>query len=623
MQASIGAASFRSGDLKDTATLTLTPVNGFSGKVQVGIQTNIVEPSGFAQIPNTVTVTVPGSPVTVAGAATNTSINFAWTAWPAGSYEANAVLTSSGTSSTIPIVVTISAGVATPSAVVTWHNDNMRTGNYSAETILTPANVATATFGKLFSHQTVGQIEAEPLYVPSVNVAGKAHNVVFVATLNAMVYAFDADNASGANANPLWTANCGPASPAGTGGGGDTFEQGIASTPVIDTNTGTMYVVSKNGSGNAAVFKLHALDITSGHEKLGGPVTISASVSGVQGGVNGTIILASPEQYQRCALLELNGTIYIGIGGLYGDTAPCRGWILGYNAASLAQTCVYTTAPDDGTGSQTAFAGASIWMSGGGIVSDGTYLYASTGNGDFDATAPGNDYGDSVIKLQPFGATLKVVDYFTPHDQLNDENADLDVGSGAPMLIPNGGTPYLVQPSKSGFVYIVNTKSMGGFDFNGDQDVQETNPAGSGFWSSAAYFNGRVYLAPESASLYCYTIGVKGLGSLIGTSAENFFHATPTVSSNGVTNGIVWIVEGTSPATLCAYNALTMSLLYSSGARDAAGTFIKFCVPAVANGKVYVPCADGLYVYGNGSFGAVKRSLGGGGVSKVTHASHK
>jgi hypothetical protein len=486
-------------------------------------------------------------------------------------------------------------GAPTLSPVVTWHNDGGRTGNNPNETILSPANVRAGLFGKQFSHSTVGQVEAQPLYVPALNIGGQTHNAIFVATMNSMVYAFDADGAAGTNANPLWTANLGPASPAGTGGGGDSYEQGIAGTPVIDTGSKTMYVVTKDGSGSAAAFQLHALDITSGSEKLGGPVTISASFTGTKGGVSGTVALTSPQQYQRVALLELNGIIYIGIGGLDGDTAPCRGFVLGYNATSLQQVSAMTTAPDAGSGSQTAFAGSSIWMAGAGLTTDGTFIYAATGNGDFDASSSGGkDYGDSVIKLQP--STLSVVDYFAPSNQQNLSNADLDLGTGCPMVVPGTTNPYLVQTSKNGTVFVLRRSSLGQFHAT-DQTVQDLNTGGS-FWSSPAYWNGNVYFATEGGPLAGYKLSSIGLGAAFGSTSESFAHTSPSISSNGNTNAIVWEIENNSSAVLCAYQATNMQLLYKAGSSDSAGSFVKFGVPTIANGKVYVPCQNGVYAYG-------------------------
>lgn len=599
LQGAFTPQTFKTTDAKDSASLTITPTNGFSGAVTVNVNTNIAEPVGFQKIPSTVTVTAPGSPVQVPGAAVQTPLNFAWTSWPAGSYEADAVLTSGNVTATIPLKVTVTSGSmgGNPAAVLTWHNDMMRTGNYAVETTLTPSNVKATTFGQLFSHKTNGGMEAEPLYVPDVTIAGAKHNVVYVATLNDFVYAFDADSATGANANPLWTVSLGSPTADGTGGGGDGLPHGVNSTPAIDTTTNTMYLVAETGSGAAAAFHLHALDISTGKEKFGGPVLITGSVKGKAG----TVTLNSPNGLQRPGLLLLNGSVYVALGGMFGDPAPDRGWVFAFNSSTLQETNVFTTCPDLNGG---GLIGGSVWMGGGALSSDGTYLYVSTANGDFDVNNGGKDYADSMLKLQPSGNTFAVVDYFTPMDQLSDENGDVDFGSGCPMLVPGASNPYVVQVSKDGNAYIVNRNNMGKYDPNANHIVQTDAVSKTEIISSPAYFNGRVYFIGGTANnLLGYVLGGGGLaGAPFGTSSESFFRATPTVSSNGPNNGIVWIVEGSngSPATLCAYNALTLSKLTTVSA----GTYMKYGVPCVASGKVYVPCADGLYVFGNGKFAA-------------------
>lgn len=672
LQGYVSPASFNRADNKDTASLIINPPGSFSGSVSLTIATKINVPAGVKTVPATVHIVPQSTMVKVSGSAPiNVPINISWTSWAPGVYEADVNMASSGNAVSIPLQVTVTAGPPpSPLAVTTWHNDTMRTGGYPGETVLNTSNVSSSTFGRLFAHATDGGIEAQPLYMPGIGIAGKGtHNVVFVATLNAYVYAFDADNAAGANASPLWTANLGPAAPVGTGGGGDRFEQGIASTPVIDPSTNTMYVVSKNGVGGSAYFRLHALDIASGHEKFGAPVKITGEVTGTKGGVGGQIILDAEKQYQRCGLLLLNGVVYIGIGGLNGDTPPCRGWVLGYNAATLQQTAVFTTEPDSGVGSQTAFAGGGIWMSGGGIATDGTYLYVATGNGDFDVNQPGGrDYGDSVLKLLPSGKTLTVADYFTPYNQKTYNDDDLDLGSGCPMLVPESGsgTPLLVQPSKASILYVLDLNSLGKFDWTTDHVVQKVDlnasatvlvpqsggsgsssgSSGSGgssitgssggsgssgsiggfsgsgttgsttspvtprgFWGSTAYYSGSLYFTIEHGSLYGYRFGSGGLSaSPIGTSSETYKHATPSISYNAkagnpAATAIVWAVEDAGNAELCAYKAATMEEIYKS----AAGSYMKFGVPTIANGKAYVPCQNGLYVYGTGGFGPLSR----------------
>ena len=606
--------TFGTADLQGQGELKITPENGFTGQITVTLSLNISgQAGGFSPVPSTVQVTAPNSPVTLGANSIDTPIDFTWSSWSPGSYELIAILTGSMVTVKVPIEITVISGASPSTAVLTWHNDNMRTGANPSETILNQSTVTSATFGKLYSHLTTGPIMAEPLYMPDVAIAGKGtHNTVFVATMNSYVCAFDADNASGANSGPLWTANLGPAAPPYTGGGGDSYDQGIASTPVIDSASKTLYVVTKDGSVDSASFAIHALDIGSGAEKFGGPTAINAFVSGVAGGVGGVIILQPTYQYQRVGLLLLNGVVYVGIGGLNGDTPPDRGWIVGYNATTLQQVCVYTTAPDEGSGSQTADAGASIWMSGAGLASDGTYIYCATGNGSFNAAAGGHDYGDSVLKLEPAGGTLAIASYFSPFDQPHLSSADLDLGSGGPVLIPGGAIPLLVQVSKDGTIYVLNRNSLGGNNSTQDQVFQEFQYPGSGFWASPAYALGNVYFAEDGGPLTGLKLGSNGLStSAFGSSAATFYHATPTVSYNAkaaspVSTSIVWIVSSGGNAVLHAYAGNDINELYNSGtSRDAAGGYIKFGVPTVANGKVYLPCSDGLYVYGTGNFGAI------------------
>lgn len=498
--------------------------------------------------------------------------------------------------------------------VVQWHNDRSASGVYPFETSLTTSNVNSATFGKLFQYSTDGPAEAQPLYVPQVAIAGKGtHNVVYVATMNDKVYAFDADSNTGANANPLWVTNVGPYVPAHTGGNGDAYNQGVVSTPAIDLATNTMYVFSKNMSGSSVVFKIHALDITSGVEKLGGPYTVQASVKGTKGGVNGEVDLVASEQYQRCGLLLLNGILYVGIGGIVGDNPPDRGWILGFQASTLHHVISYTTAPDAGIGSQTADAGGAIWMSGAAPSTDGKYLYVATGNGDFNANAGGNDYSDSVLKLAPSGNTMQVVDYFTPSNEQALSNQDLDVGSSNPIIVtPAGISGFLiVQLSKYGTRYVLNPSAMGKFNAGGDHIVQETHTGGT-VRSAPVYFNGVLYYDFDGGPLTGYRVTSSGLGGVIGTTSARFQEANPSITcnnkaSNVASTAIVWIVENAGTAVLHAYQASNLKELYNSATtRDQAGGFMKFNTVTIADGRVFVNCTNGLYVYGLGKFMTAK-----------------
>ena len=592
--------------------LAITPINGFTGPITVTFDTNLTgAPTGFLPLPGTVTVTAPNSPVTISGTtAISTPINFTWTAWAAGSYEVIAVLTKGTMAIRVPVQITVTApSGGTPGAVVTWHNDNMRTGQYGQETTLNTSNVVSGSFGRLFTQALDAKTEGQPLYVPNIAIPGNGtHNVVYVATVNDSVYAFDADNATGQNAAPLWHVTVGTAAPLSSESAGNESPDGVLSTPVIDVNAHVMYVCAKNWDGETQTLKLHGLDLSTGAEVAGGPVTFNAAIPGI---VNNVTFIPN-NSYQRPALLLLNGVVYVGVGGQYGDPAPDRGWIFGFSEANLTnQTALFTTA-DDIKG--TAMAGGSIWMSAAGLASDGTYIYATTGNGDFDANNNGGkDYGDTILKLQPSGSTLTVADYFTPFNQLALANADLDLGASGPILIPaQGGSPtLLVQTCKTNMVYIANTSSMGQFNNASDNIYQELAlGVNREYLCTPAYYNGAVYMA-RGNNLAAFSIASGTLSSSALSSAPTNFGGnyppTPTISFNSSLSGasqaataIVWAIEQNSGnAVLHAYNAGTLAELFkSTNVSDAAGTFAKWAIPTVANGKVYVPCANELAIYG-------------------------
>ena len=521
-------------------------------------------------------------------------------------------------------------------SVTTQHNDISRTGANSNETILTPSNVNINTFGKLFSYPVDGWVYAQPLYVAGVTMgtgtaqAGSTHDVVFVATQHDSVYAFDADSNAGANANPLWRVSLIGAGektvPNGDVSCGDVVpEYGITSTPVIDPTTNTIYVVAKTTVGDTTFFyRLHALDITTGNEKFGGPVTLSASVPGNGTGSSGGILNWDPKwQHNRASLLLLNGIVYIGTGS-HCDNGPWHGWILAYNAATLNQTGAWCTTPNS--------IGAGIWGGGTGLTADVPAgkpygrIFTGTGNGTFDATAPNYtnamDYGDSVVKLDlnngvpTMNANGTVVgDDFTPLAQASLNNADEDQGSGGTVLLPNSE---LVQVGKSGIIYILNRENLGGYHPNNTVDPEAAATVG-GVWGASAYWNGNVYVWGQNDHLkaFSFTNGVLSANPT-STSAESAspayatYSPTPSVSANGTTNGIVWSLKTDNFGTqgreiLYAHDASNVAnLLYSSGStgnepnftRDNPGNSVKFIVPTVVNGKVYVGSESQLSVFG-------------------------
>jgi phosphodiesterase/alkaline phosphatase D-like protein len=497
----------------------------------------------------------------------------------------------------------------------THHNDKARTGQNVNEIVLTTGNVNSATFGKLATFSTDGISHASPLYVANVNVPSVGiRNVVYVATEHDSVYAFDADGAGG---NPLWHVSfINPAAGITTVPNGDTGECcditpeiGITGTPVIDPATNTLYVVAKTKEGtNTYVQRLHALDLATGAEKLGGPVVIQASVSGTGAGASGGTVPFSPlHENQRTALLLHNGVIYMGFGS-HGDYQPYHGWLLGYNATTLQQVLVFNSTPNQ--------EGGGIWLSGGGIVVDsaGNFFFA-TGDGEFDANTSGRDYGDSFLRFSPTGPNGSVADYFTPHDEssLNTNNLDLD--AGGMILLPDqpGAHPHLlVSAGKNGSVYLVDRDTMTHFN-SVDQNPQtlvNIFPFGTplpGNYSSPVYFNGAVYFAPVADVVQMFKLN-NGLLTTTPTSTSPEAYPYPggalAISANGNANGILWAVQknNTASGTLHAYDASNLSLeLYNSdqaGTRDTLDIAAKFAIPLVVNGKVFVASNSQLTAYG-------------------------
>jgi len=512
--------------------------------------------------------------------------------------------------------------------VTTFQNDIGRTGQNLNETILTPANVNPTQFGKLFSLPVDGQVYAQPLYLSGITVNGAAHNVVFVATENDSVYAFDADSNGGANASPLWSASMLSAIHGAAAGATvvpssmvSTDIQpvvGITGTPVIDPSTGTLYVVSKTLESSKGVQRLHALDVKTGAEKFGGPVVITASVPGTgNGSVNGTLTFDPMWENQRPGLLLLNGIVWIGFSS-HGDNGPWHGWILGYNAGTLSRTGAFCSSPNGG--------GAGFWMSGGGLAADQLdivnhpygRMFVPTGNGDYTATKPytnNMNYGDTHLALDLTSGVPTVTDEFTTNQQATLNAQDGDIASGGMMVLPTqttGSFPHLaVQAGKQGYMYLINRDNMGGYNTTTDQVVQEQAfvVGINGAWSSPAYWNGTVYWWGRNDTLKAFTLANGLLSTTPSKSSVTLFYpgATPTISANGSTQGIVWAVDtfgyaSNSPAVLWAHNASNIATpIYSSSTnstRDAAGVGVKFVVPTVANGKVYVGTNGEVDVYG-------------------------
>jgi hypothetical protein len=491
-------------------------------------------------------------------------------------------------------------------SVSTWHNDNARDGQNTEETILTTSNVNSTTFGKLFTYAVDGQVYAQPLYIPKVPIPGQGiHNVVYVATENDSVYAFDAD---GLSPLPLWQVslllNGGVAVPcSNTGACPVNPIYGITSTPVIDLANSTIYVVAFDDENGSYFDRLHALNLTTGAEKFGGPVVIQASVAGTgSGSVDGVVTFNPLLQLQRPGLLLLNGVIYIGWGS-FGDLGIYNGWVMGYNASTLAQTAVFNTTPNGSKGA--------VWQSGGGLSTDSSgHIFVQTANGTFDAAIGGVDYGDSFLKLNPTGLT--VVDYFTPRNELMLESDDLDLGSGAGLILPQqaGSFPNeITSADKQGLIYVVNRSNMGKFSSTANHNIQTLTGSVGGYVSSPAYWNSAVFYSGVGGFLSRYTLTSGLLSTTPVSKAPTAFKlgSTPSISADGATNGIVWAIDagggtGNKPAVLHAYDATNVATeLYNTnqaGTRDQPGGGIKFSVPTIANGKVYIGTFTELAVYG-------------------------
>jgi hypothetical protein len=497
--------------------------------------------------------------------------------------------------------------------VYTHKYDNTRQGANLSETILTPANVNSTTFGKLFTRNVDGYIFGQPLYVPNLTINGASHNVVYVATAHDSMYAFDAD---GTTTSPLWQVsfliNGATTVPQANVHSTIFPETGITSTPVIDPATLTLYVVAETLENGNYVHRLHALDLATGTEKVGSPVVIQASVAGTGGGaVNGTISFTSMSQLQRPALTLYNGMVLIGFGA-QGDYGTWHGWMLAYNAATLQQAWQFNITPNGTDGG--------IWMAGGGFVVDALDgIYFMSANGTFGT---GADYGDSFVRMNSAGS---VVDYFTPDTQSTLAADDLDLGSGGPLILPDqpGAHPHLiVGAGKDTNIYLVDRDNMGKFDSgSNNQIVQELQSAFTGeSRSQPAYWNGFVYFSTFGDPVEAFTISngllsttpVSKTPETSGLECDDYPGAgcvlstpNPIVSSNGTTNGILWLVglageNGTG--TLYAYDATNLgSEFYNSsqaGSRDAMGTASKFAPVTVVNGKVYVAAQNKLLIYG-------------------------
>jgi hypothetical protein len=494
-------------------------------------------------------------------------------------------------------------------SVSTWHNDNARTGQNLQETALTLTNVNSATFGMLFALSVDGKVDAQPLYVPSVNIPGLgARNVLYVVTENDSAYAFDADNGTqywhtsllGTDETPSDDRGCSQVIPT----------IGATATPAIDVSKGTLYTLAmtKDSTGNYH-HRLHALNLATGAELLGGPKEVEATYPGTGAGSSGGKVIFDPGQYKsRPGLLLLNGVVYTAWGS-HCDAGAYTGWLIGYNENTLAQVSVLDLTPNGDEGG--------IWMAGAGPAADASgNIYLLTGNGTFDTTLSNgfpenNDYGNAFVKISTAGGSLSVVDYFTMDNTPSESGTDTDFGSGGLLLVPpltgTGGSPVslAVGAGKDGNVYVVNQNNMGKFSSTADNIYQQmTGAVPGGVWSSPAWFNGYLYYGDVGDYIRAFNFS-NGLFESATHSPTTFAYpgATPSISANGTSNAIVWAAENNSPAVLHAYDASNLSTeLYNSNqaanGRDQFGSGNKYIVPTIANGKVYVGTTSGVGVFG-------------------------
>ena len=518
----------------------------------------------------------------------------------------------------------LAAGVSALSQtnVLTYHNDNARTGQNLTETILTPGNVQWPTFGQLFSVPVDGKVDAQPLYVASVNIPGQGlRSIVYAATEHGSVYAFDAGNGNiywqvsllGAGETPSDARRCNQVQP----------EIGITATPVIDLSAGTngvIYLVgmSKDASGNYHQ-RFHALDIATGSEVFGAPMEVSATYPGTgDNSQNGSVVF-DPAQYKsRPGLTLSNGTVYTGWGS-HCDIRPYTGWLIGYDQVTLQQTSVINFAPNG--------EGAAVWASGGGVATDvaGT-IFAAISNGTFDTTLrsdgfpPNGDYGNAFVKLQTSNG-LQVLDYWTMDNTVEESNRDEDLGSGGLILLPdlldaNGQVRHLgTGAGKDANVYVFDRDNLGKFDDVDNNNLYQELPGGlrGGEFGSPAWFNGTVYYGAVGDVIRAFTVTNARLSAQPSSTTANAFPspgATPAISANGTENALLWAVQNSTPAVLHAYDAMNLATeFYNSnqapGGRDQLGPGNKFIVPTIADGRVIVGTTNSVVVFGLLNYGPI------------------
>ncbi len=522
-----------------------------------------------------------------------------------------------GSQTSTMATLTINAVTVSTIDVVTYHYDNLRTGQNLNETILTPANVNSTKFGKLGAFTVDGRVDAQPLYLSAVAVPSVGtKNVLYVATEHGSVYAFDADSVSGNASAFLWKVSLlgsGETSSDVRGCSQVTPEIGVTSTPVIDRTRGAhgaIYVVAMSKDPHGNYFqRLHALDLTTGAELFGGPMLVQATYPGTgDSSSNGSVVFEAKQYKERPGLLQIGGTIYT-TWSSHCDYPPYTSWVMSYDANTLAQTSVLNLVPNG--------SGGGIWMAGTAPGADASgNIYFMVGNGDFGTTLNASGFpanancGQCYVRLSS-SAPITLLDYFTPSNTVSESNGDVDLGSGGPLLLPdlvdgNGTTRHLaVGSGKDAIIYVVDRDNMGRFNSGADNIYQQINGQIGGVWSKPSYFNNTVYYGAVGDHLKAFPITSAKLSATPATQSSNSFAypgTTPSISANGTSNGIVWAVENGSTGVLHAYNAanLTSELYHSNQAANNRDHFSdnKYVTPVVANGKVYVGTPNSVVVFG-------------------------
>ncbi len=577
-----------------------TATNGFASPVTVNISGL---PAGVTAKPASLTLTP--------GAAQNVTLTAS-----IGAATGAATVTFTGTAGALSHTATLALNVQTPPVpdVTTYHFDNARDGLNAQETVLTPANVTSATFGKIGFFPADGKVDAQPLYLAGFDVNGTATNVLYMATEHGSMYAFNADTGA-----QIWTVSLlgsGETTSDPRGCGQIIPEIGITSTPVIDRAKGVIFAVamSKDASGGYHQ-RLHALSLTSGAEQPGSPVEITGSYPGNGAGSSGGNVPFDPAQYaERAGLLLLNGTIYLAWTS-HCDIGAYTGWVMAYSESTLQQTAILNVTPNGNDGA--------IWMAGNGLAADANgNIFFLDANGTLDTSFDSNgfpamgDYGNAIVKLSTAGGKLAVADYFEPNESVYESAHDIDVGSGGAMLLPdltdaNGTVRHLlVGAGKDTNIYVADRDNMGKFNAADNSHLYQELPSAlaEGAWSSPAYFNGTVYYAGQTDTLKAFPITQAKLATTPSSQSAVVFPypgSTPSVSANGTQNGIVWALESSAGQTgvLHAYDPANLTREFynsnqAAGGRDQFGNGNKFITPVIVDGKVFVGTQTGVAEFG-------------------------